>query len=73
MLKGSAAVLTHRAGRGQTEVPSLNRWPLAAQDPAVANAPFRKENPPAGMKPQGLVSKAGSSHLCLSCHLERGF
>lgn len=74
MLKGSAAVLTHWAGRGEeTEVPSLTSWPLAAQGPAGANAPFRKENPPAGMKPQDLISKAGSSYLCLSSHLERGF
>lgn len=32
---------------------------VAAQGPAGANAPFREENPQAGMKPQGLVSKAG--------------
>lgn len=61
MLKGSAAVLTHRAGEKRTE---RNAWShqlaaVAAQGPAAAYALFRKENTQAGTKPRGLVSKAG--------------
>lgn len=61
MLKGSAAALTHWQGRGTDRGARLISWlaAVAAQGPAGANDPFRKENPQAGMKPQGLVSKAG--------------
>lgn len=58
MLKGSAAVLTHWAGgENRQKCPSHQLATVAAWGPAGANDPFRKENPPAGMKPQGLVSK----------------
>lgn len=60
MLKGSAAALTHWAGaEDRQKRPPHQLAAVAAQGPAGANDPFRKENPPAGMKPQGLVSKAG--------------
>lgn len=75
MLKGSAAVLTHWVGEKTTDSSARSHQlaAVAARGPAGAHTPFRKENPHTGTKPQGLVSKAGWLHLCLPCHLERGF
>lgn len=75
MLKGSAAVLTHRVGEKRTDSSAQSHQlaAVAVWGPARAHAPFRKENPHTGTKSQGLVSKAGWSHLCLPCHLKRGF
>lgn len=61
MLKGSATVLTRWAGERRTERSAWSHQlaAVAAQGPAVAHAPFRKENSQAGMKPLGLLSKVG--------------
>lgn len=60
MLKGSATVLTRWAGERRTERSAWSHQlaAVAAQGPAVARAPFRKENSQAGMKSLGLLAKA---------------
>lgn len=59
MLKGSAAALTHWAERKRTDRSACSHQlaATAAQGPAGAHAPFRKENPQAGMKPPGTKGR----------------
>lgn len=60
MLKGSAAVFTPgREKRAERNAWSHQLANVAAESPAVAYTPCRKENPQAGTKPPGLVTKTG--------------
>lgn len=72
MLKGSAAMLTHWAGREKKREKRMvsPAGCSGSQGPAMAHIPFQKEDL---RKPWSLGAKVGWPHFCLSCHLRRGF